>query len=191
MTGEPLEVALQVTAVLEDLRIRYVIGGSIASSLHGYARLTRDSDIVADVGPQHVQPLIDRLAPHFYIAEEAIREAIEHKSSFNLIHQATLYKVDVFVPKRRSFERSQLRRGIRRTLGTDPPREAVFSSAEDTVLAKLDWYRLGGETSTRQWNDIRNILRVQGDRLDRIYMRQMAAELGVEDLLEKAVAKAT
>lgn len=65
--------------------------------------------------------------------------------------------------------------------------EAVVATAEDTLLAKLEWYRMGGEVSERQWRDVLGILKVQAGRLDLAYLRRWAIELKVEDLLERAV----
>lgn len=186
MADEVVEIALRVVSALEELQISYVIGGSLASSVYGPYRATLDCDIVADLQERHVPLLVERLESEFYISVEVAADAVRRRSSFNLIHLRTSYKVDVFIPKQRAFDQTQLRRGKRWTLGADERRSAVFSSAEDTVLAKLEWYRLGGETSTRQWRDVQGILRVQGDRLDRSYMRDMAVHLGVEDLLERA-----
>ena len=64
-----------------------------------------------------------------------------------------------------------------------------MASAEDTVLSKLEWYRLGGETSDRQWRDLLNVLKVQGDHIDTVYLRHWAAQIGVVDLLERALAE--
>ena len=64
--------------------------------------------------------------------------------------------------------------------------EAFVATAEDTLLAKLEWYRIGGEVSERQWRDVLGILKVQAGRLDLAYLRRWAIELKVEDLLERA-----
>jgi hypothetical protein len=53
------------------------------------------------------------------------------------------------------------------------------------VLRKLAWYRLGREASDRQWGDLRGIVAVQGQALDREYLRSWAEELEVSDLLER------
>ncbi len=64
----------------------------------------------------------------------------------------------------------------------------IVASAEDTVLAKLEWFRRGGETSERQWWDIVGVLRVNPNA-DAGYLHRWAAELGVADLLERALTQ--
>jgi hypothetical protein len=76
-------------------------------------------------------------------------------------------------------------------LSEDPECHAYVASAEDVVLAKLEWYRRGGEVSDRQWQDVLGVLEVQGDRLDMEYMRRMASELDVADLLARALEQTT
>lgn len=188
MSEGPVRITLLVCQVFEDLGIRYVISGSLASALHGRGRSTYDVDIVADVQPGLVAALMARLQGEFYISEPAIYEALERRSSFNLIHLRSMFKVDVFVPKDRSFDQFQLARGRAQVIAADSEQTARVASSEDVILAKLEWYRLGGENSDRQWEDVLGVLRVQGDRLDRRYLQEMAAELGVLHLLERAEA---
>jgi hypothetical protein len=71
-----------------------------------------------------------------------------------------------------------------------PELSAKFASPEDTVLAKLEWYRLGGEVSERQWRDVLGVLRARGSQLDLEYMRKWAGELHVGDLLERGLQEA-
>lgn len=189
MTPEPIAVTLLVVDALETLGVRYVIGGSLASALHGVARATLDSDLVADLRIEQAAPLARMLGDAFYVDEGAIREAIQNLSSFNLIHLDTMFKVDIFIPKRRPFDQAQLARRTAQVVATDPERTAYIASAEDTILAKLEWYRLGGEVSERQWRDAQGIVAVQGEQLNLDYLRQGAAGLGVADLLEKLLRK--
>ena len=187
---EPIAVTLIVTRILEQLGVTYFIGGSLASAVQGAARATVDADVVADLRPEHVGPLVHALGDAFYLDMDTIRKAVSSRGSFNLIHLKTMFKVDIFVNKGRPFDRAQLDRRVHQVLATDPEHSAYIASPEDTILAKLDWYRRGGEVSDRQWRDVIAVLRVQGARLDERYLAVWAAQLGVEDLLSRALAEA-
>jgi hypothetical protein len=187
---EPVAVTLLITKELEDLRIPYFIGGSLASALFGIIRATRGVDLVADIQSQHVGPLSERLKTSFYVQAEDIHDAIRHRSSFNIIHLETFFKADVFVLKGRVYDRAQFQRRFRHVISTDPERTAYFCSVEDTILSKLEWYRLGNEISERQWYDVLGVMKVQREVLDHAYMQQWAAELGLTDLLARALEDA-
>jgi hypothetical protein len=186
MLTEQIAVTLGVAESLEALGVSYAIGGSFASALHGVMRATMGADLVADLHTEQIEPLAAALGDTFYADVEMMRDAVLQHSSFNLIHLETMFKVDVFVAKPRAFDRSQLARRQLYVLSEEPERRAYVASAEDIVLAKLEWYRQGGEASERQWRDVLGVLKVQGERLDRDYLLGMAAELGVTDLLLKA-----
>jgi hypothetical protein len=189
MQNEPVEVTLKVTGVFEKLGVPYLIGGSLASTLYGMVRTTQDSDIVAEMRLEHLQPFVSALQDEFYVDNEMIAEAIQHNSSFNIIHRETLFKVDIFIPRPRPFLQSQLARAQRQvfTFETDSPVSANFASPEDTVLSKLEWYRMGGEVSDRQWRDILGVLKTRAGELDLEYLKKWAKELKVMDLLERAL----
>ncbi|HET9589913.1 MAG TPA: hypothetical protein VFO91_14100 [Anaerolineales bacterium] len=187
MKNEPIEVTLKVTDVLEKHGIPYLIAGSLASTLYGMVRTTQDSDIVADMRLEHLQPFVLALQDEFYIDEEMIAESIQHNSSFNIIHRETMFKVDVFIPRPRPFLQAQLDRAQRQSFSLESEVSAKFASPEDTILSKLEWYRMGGEVSDRQWRDILGVLKTRVGELDLDYLREWAAELYVGDLLERAL----
>jgi len=187
MQNEPVEVTLKVTAVLEKLAVPYLISGSLASTLYGMVRTTQDSDIVTKMKPEHLQTFVSELQDEFYLDEVMIAEAIQRNSSFNIIHRETMFKVDIFIPFPRPFLQSQIARAQKQTFQFDKEVSAKFSSPEDTILSKLEWYRMGGETSERQWRDVLGVLKTRAAELDREYLLKWAHELHVADLLDRAL----
>ncbi len=187
MQNEPVEVTLKVTDVFEKLSIPYLISGSLASTLYGMIRTTQDSDIVAEMRLEHLQLFVSALQGEFYMDEELIAESIQRNSSFNIIHRETMFKVDVFIPRPRPFLQSQLARAHRQTFNFETEVGANFASPEDTILSKLEWYRMGGEVSEHQWRDILGVLKTRAGELDLDYLRKWANELKVMDLLERAL----
>ena len=187
MLNEPIEVTIRVTKVLEKLTIPYFIGGSLASALYGMVRTTQDSDIVAEMRLKHLQPFVMALQDEFYMDDGMIAESIQTHCSFNIIHRECMFKVDVFIPYPRPFLQSQLTRAQKQTFFFETEVGAKFASPEDVILAKLEWYRLGGEVSERQWRDILGVLITRAGELDLTYLNQWAGELNVGDLLERAL----
>lgn len=187
MQNEPIEVTLKVTGILEKLGIPYFIGGSLASTLYGMLRTTQDSDVIAEMRSEHIQPFLTALQNEFFIDEEMIADAVHRNSSFNIIHRETMFKVDVFIPRPRPFQKSQLARAQRQTFDLEPRISANFASAEDANLSKLEWYRRGGEISERQWRDILGVLKTREGGLDLDYLQKWANKLKVNDLLERAL----
>ena len=187
----PAEGFSRLLAVLDQMEIQYYVGGSVASSAHGIPRTTMDLDLVADLSPEQVDEFASRLQQDFYADAAMMREALVRGRSFNLIHYTSAYKFDVFPARHDEFsQREFARRKFTeiQSLGPDPV-ECAVATAEDTILRKLEWYRAGGETAERQWNDLRGILKVSGATLDRKYLHEWAAYLKVDDLLDRLLAE--
>ena len=187
---EALNVTMQVTDVLDRLRVPYVIGGSIASSIYGPPRSTQDVDVVADLEEEHVSPFITALQADFYLDEAAIREAVRQRWSFNVIHLRTMLKIDVFVAKQDVATAQELARRRPYAPPHAPDAELFVASPEDVVVQKLFWYRLGDHVSERQWMDALGVLKARGLMLDVGYMRQLSAE-GLLSLQPDAVVGTT
>jgi hypothetical protein len=190
LPAEPIEVLLEVVRLLEDLGIPYMVGGSVASSVFGIFRSTDDVDVVIDLALEKVPSLVAKLKPAFYVDESRVRDAVKQQASFNVIQMEKIQKVDVFVLPDRPYNREELRRRQLVTITEDPKRSIYMASPEDVILQKLDWYGLGGEVSDRQWCDALGVLKVQANRLDRSYLERWASDLGVSELLARALRAA-
>jgi len=175
------EVVARVVDALELTGLAYMVAGSFASSLHGIPRMTQDADIVVDADEPGVLRLVKLLEQDFYVSEDAAREALLLQRMFNAIHLDTGFKVDLVIRKQRPFSVEELRR---REAGQLAGRQVAFATAEDTILTKLEWARLGD--SERQYQDAVGVIRVQGSRLDWAYLEHWADSLGLRDLLERS-----
>lgn len=161
-----------------------MVAGSFASSHHGAPRTTQDIDIVANPSLSELELLVAALQrPDTYLDAEVAREELGRRGQFNVIDVSSGWKVDVIFAKQRSFSRMELTRRVRaNVLGVD----LFLASAEDTVLSKLEWAKLGG--SERQVRDASGIVELQGTALDRAYIEGWLDELGVRDLWERVLA---
>jgi hypothetical protein len=190
MTAPDLLAALApLLDALRALGVRHFVGGSIASSAHGVARASIDADVVAELRPPHVDRLVSSLRGPYYVPEARVRDAVLRRASFNLVHLESMLKVDVFVSRDRPFDRRAMERAQPAPSETAGEGPLTLASAEDIVLAKLEWFRRGGEVSERQWTDVLGVLRASGPSLDRRYLEDGARELGVADLLARAVGE--
>jgi hypothetical protein len=181
----PFIVLLQIVRALESNSIDYVVVGSIASSIHGDFRASADIDIVADISVEQIDPFVSQLRNDFYIDDLAVRKAVTSRRSFNAIHLNAIFKIDIFLPAD-PLGRQQLVRREQHMLAPEQSERVWVATAEDTILAKLKWYRLGQHVSELQWRDVKGILATQGSRLDQDYLRSWAEQIGVLDLLQRA-----
>jgi len=169
----------RVTAALDGVGIAYMVAGSIGSSFHGHPRATNDLDIVISPSEEQLDGFVESLGEDYYISARAAKDAFNHKSMFNIIDNATGWKVDLVVQKERAFsiEEFQRRRKVR-VMGSD----VFIASPEDVILSKLEWAKSSG--SDQQVQDALGVIEVQGDDLDLDYLEKWAGALSVGDSLE-------
>lgn len=178
-----------VVQAFRSLGIRHYIGGSVASSFHGAARSTMDVDVVAELDDESATPFLQQLGRDYYASEPAIRDAISRKACFNLVHYPTSFKVDIFISQDRPFDRDCMSRAIPGEIGAKASLEILVASPEDTIVSKLEWYKIGNETSQRQWRDVATVLKLLGEQVDLDYLRKAAESVGVGKLLTRLLAE--
>jgi hypothetical protein len=140
----------KLTDVLDSLNIAYAIGGSTASSAYGAVRFTQDADITVEPFGPDAEKLFETLKDDFYISKEAMYQALQSRNSFNVIHLASAFKIDIFIREENEFQKQMLSRSRKLQLG-DSAKTVSFVSPEDIVLLKLNWYKQSGCASERQW----------------------------------------
>ena len=174
---DELEILRDVAARLEKAAIAYMLTGSMAMNYYAEPRMTRDIDIVVALAPKDTDTIVRLFTPDYYVAREAVSSSIEHESLFNLIHQASLTKVDFIVRKRAPYRRAEFERRQRVTIEDF---SAWIVSKEDLILSKLYWARESG--SEMQLRDVRNLA---ATGCDDGYIRRWTQELGVHNLWEQ------
>jgi hypothetical protein len=183
LSGNPLAA---IVSELARQGIPHMLAGSLASTYHGDPRATQDIDLVIDPSFEALESLVRELdRERFYVSPEAALEAWKVRGQFNVVLLDSGWKADLILRKDRPFSRSEFgRRRMARIAGVELP----VATAEDTIVAKLEWARAG--ESERQIRDVVGILEVSGERLDRAYIEGWVGELGLEALWARAEALA-
>jgi hypothetical protein len=176
-----------VVAVLDDLRLEYMLTGSLVSSLQGEPRATHDIDLVVSIREEVIPELVARFsAPHYYLSEAAVREAVKTRGMFNLLDSREGDKVDFWLLTDTPFDQSRFARRIVQDVGgLDIP----VSSPEDTILAKLQWCSLAGG-SEKQFYDALRVYEVQYGAIDEEYLLHWIAELSLDALWVRLLREA-
>jgi hypothetical protein len=181
------EAFAPLQAALEDAGVRYAIGGSWASTAFGEPRFTNDVDILADLTAHNLTRFLEDLPQTYYVDPEEAHKALRLGRSFNIIHTSSALKFDFFPASGFAIGAQELDRAVFLSVSGISDAPAPFVTPEDILLAKLHWFRNGGEVSDVQWRDIQGIVRGRKDTLDRSYLQTSASKLGLAALLEKAL----
>lgn len=177
---EDQKLALQdATERFEQLGINYMLTGSMAMVHYAMMRMTNDVDIVIEVSTSDTSKIISKFEPDYYVPQVRVADAIERKFMFNLLHQATLVKIDCVVRKDDAFQREAFsHREKVRFYDFD----VWIISRDDLILSKLNWAKNTG--SEMQMRDVANILR---NGYDKNYVEVWAEKLEVSNLLSKCL----
>jgi len=174
--SEELDVLKTVARRLDGLGIPYMVTGSMAVNYYAVPRMTRDIDIVVELAGEDAERLSEAFEGDFYVDREAVRRAIERRGLFNLIHGASVVKVDFVVRKESEYRREEFAR--RRRIRVEDE-ELCLVTPEDLIISKLDWARQS--RSEVQFSDVRNLL-ASVPSLDHAYVERWAGRLGLEAL---------
>ena len=177
---------LNETDILRDLaqkfaqaEIAYMLTGSFAMNYYAQPRMTRDLDVVVELKAQDADRIVSLFGEEYYVSSAAVRAAITHESSFNLIHQESVIKVDCIVRKKSEYRRLEF--GRRRQISIQDFTIWIVSK-EDLILSKLYWAR--DSRSETQLRDVRNLL---ATGYDGPYLEHWAKELGLHSLLRECI----
>ena len=184
---EQNELISYVCGELAKLGVAHYLTGSIASGIYGESRTTNDVDIVADLEPGHVDPLLAAFpSDRFYVSREAAAHAVSSHGQFNIVDTDSFIKVDVFIPSRSPEARIRLGRRVERSIA--PGIRVPIASPEDVIVMKLVYHKEGG--SDRQLRDVVGIL--QNDRLalDHEYLKSAVASMDVAEVWDRVLHRA-
>ena len=162
----------------------------MASSIWGNPRQTRDIDMMVTLTTEQAAMIQAQLGHDFLMSVDEVRAALDDSSpwrSFQILHVGELFKFDVFLPLHDRYFSSLIERA--RVVSFNDV-EMTVMAPEDILILKLRWYELGNRVSDRQWNDIVQVIEVQGSHLDREYVRQWACHFGLSELAEEAFSEA-
>jgi hypothetical protein len=176
---EQSELMRLVIQSLETIGIPYMITGSQASAYYGEPRFTRDIDVVADINLGQIEDFITYFpANEFYWDKEMIEAEIERRGQFNIIHTASGLKIDIILTKTTPFSQTEFAR--RNRSAVFPDQDAFFTSAEDVIIKKMEYYKEGG--SEKHLRDVAGILKISEEIVDKNYIAEWARQLGLTEI---------
>lgn len=178
MTSE--EATLEAIDALEKLGLAYMLVGSFSSSYYGIPRLTKDADFVIEISPQSVIGIARLLEPRFRLDPQMSFETVTMTTRHILEAVDTKFKIELFYLSDDPHDQERFRRRRRVPL---LDREVFLPSVEDVIITKLRWTQRSQHG--KDWNDIRNVIAVQGDKIDWAYVHHWCDQHGTRAVLEE------
>lgn len=172
---------LLMLEAIDQSEIEYIIVGALATNVYAFARATKDADFVLGMKPAGIEAIASRLPPEFQIDPQLRMEL--STGTFRWIVRVT--GLDFFFELFQLGDDPHHREEFARRRQVEFPafgRSAWVASAEDLVIQKLRWRR------TKDVDDVRNILSVQRDALDFVYLERWCREHGTSVALHEILA---
>jgi len=174
------EAVVAVVEALDAVGAEYMVVGSLSSNFYGVPRATDDADIVVELGTASLGDVVRRLGPEFRIEAQASFETITMTTRHILRVPSTGFTVELFLLSDNEHDRERFSR--RRQVRLHG-RTVVMPSAEDVIVTKLYWAFMRKHPKDRE--DVRDVITVQGDRLDWEYIHSWADRHGTRALLDE------
>ena len=150
---------------LNRLEVSYVVTGAVATILYGEPRLTHDIDLVIELHSEDAERFVKAFpGEEFYCPPIEVIRLETHRplrGHFNLIHQSTGFKADVYLAGRDELHRWAIDNRRRFDLKGEP---IWLAPPEYVIVRKLEYYREGG--SEKHLRDIAGVLELSSAQID-------------------------
>jgi hypothetical protein len=155
-----------------------MISGSVAAMLFGEPRMTHDVDLVVFLDDAAITRLPTAFAaPDFYLPPQdviTVEARREHRGHFNVIHVPSGLKADFYLANRDPLHHWAIERARTFSFGAGT---ITVAPPEYVILRKLEYHREGG--SEKHLRDIRSMLELAADQLDRVALLDWIQRLGL------------
>lgn len=169
-------LTLRVAEALKGSGVAYALTGSFASNYHGIPRSTQDADFVIQlanaVGPEFNRKLGD----DFVLDPQMSFETVTGTYRQYIRHRKKRFKIELFMLSQDAHDQERFSRKQQVELAGH---QVWLLSAEDSIISKLRWAR------EKDRPDIRNVMTVQGDKLDWNYIEKWCREHGTTRLMNE------
>jgi hypothetical protein len=174
------EATLAVIDLLEARQVPYMVVGSFSSNYYGVPRSTKDADIVIELKVSAVRSLAEELGDQFRLDPQPTFETVTMTTSQRLEVIGIPFKIEFFHLSEDTHDQERFRRRRRVSLGA---RHVCLPTAEDVIITKLRWIQ--SSARSKDWDDVRNIIAVRGDKVDWEYVYSWCDRHGTRATLDE------
>lgn len=177
------ELLKTIASFLDSHHIPYMLTGALSVVYYGRPRASHDIDFVVELPEKDYASVVDimkQLPGDYMVQPEAIARAVREKDMFTILHLPTMLKLDFWLLQDDEFDQTRFKRRQRVTLLN---RKMTITSAEDTILQKLRWYKEA--RIEKHVVDAAFVYQVQKKELDMSYLTSWAKKLAVAKFLKQ------